>query len=105
MPSHTSGFATSAPNPVPDCSAAESRNARRVRRAVEGEPEEEARQPDDQQIDRDADHDLIGAKTDRGHGVEQREQHAAGHRAEQTDPRAARCSSSPTAPQNAPPSM
>ena len=69
---------------------AESRDARRIRRAREKQLEEEARDADREQIDRDADDDLIGAIADRGDGVNEREEQSAEHPTEHANPRTSR---------------
>jgi hypothetical protein len=55
---------------------------------VKGETQEESRRPDHKEINRNADHNLVSAEANDRDGVQQRERDTAGHRAEQSDPRA-----------------
>src|SRR5262245_26287378 len=54
---------------------------------MERETKEEARRTDHQKVDRDADHDLVGAEANGRHAIEQGERHPARGGAEQSDPR------------------
>jgi hypothetical protein len=65
---------------------AEPGHARRIRRAVEGQPEEEARRAGDEQVDGDAHDHLIGAEANGRHRIQEGQRRAAGDRAEESDP-------------------
>src|SRR2546430_2734739 len=68
--------------------AAETSHSRRVGRAAECETEKEPCQPDSQQVDRDTDHNLIGAKANCAHAVQERHRASAGDASENAKPRA-----------------
>jgi hypothetical protein len=67
----------------------EARHARRVARAIEDPPQIETRGGDHEQVDRDADHHLIGLVAQRRHGQHRRHHCTRHQRAGQSRPRIA----------------
>src|SRR6059058_5611574 len=70
--------------------ASEPGYTRGIRRAGEEQFEKESRNADREQVDGDADDDLVSAVADGGHSVDHGEDQSADHARENTDPRAAR---------------
>ena len=65
----------------------EARHAWRVGRAVEDQPQEESRESNGEEIDCDADDDLIGLEANGARGIQHRQQSATENRGEHAGPR------------------